>query len=311
LQSDRNNALNASCWYCGRGFSVPLVGLNGHQREAVSLIYNSHPSKQFTDERVHAAFLWFPVSGSEIKKYEAAKREQSTLKNMRPTRRSNTASQEMRRRKYEELKQRALEFHRAQIDRFKNLAQGPKSFPIDETIQQTEAQCVSWQYEHEFRERLGLDWNDRTPSELESSLEVCVSHLEKLKRREACEMVLWGALSPDVPPEIEFFEKEIKRVINEAVETHRLAEQQRLEADAQARHRQEEAKRAEAERVEAVERAQIQSTTQASAGRTRFASNLSEEAQMATLERFFRSINQGSYAVRPSYGTARYRPEDR
>src|SRR5438034_10391732 len=52
-------ALPTKCWFCGTKYVVSLFGLNDRQREAVALIYNSQPTEQFTDERVHAAPIWF------------------------------------------------------------------------------------------------------------------------------------------------------------------------------------------------------------------------------------------------------------
>jgi hypothetical protein len=45
-----DSMLPTKCWYCGTRYGVPLRGLNEYGREAAELIYNSHPTKEFTDE---------------------------------------------------------------------------------------------------------------------------------------------------------------------------------------------------------------------------------------------------------------------
>src|SRR5450759_4892657 len=53
-----DSVMRTRCWYCGTNYVVPLRDLNKQQREVLTLIYNSHPTKQFIDERVHAALIW-------------------------------------------------------------------------------------------------------------------------------------------------------------------------------------------------------------------------------------------------------------
>lgn len=52
---------------------MSLRGLNQYQREVTDLIYNSHPTKQFIDERIYAAHIWSSLYRSEIEAYEKEK----------------------------------------------------------------------------------------------------------------------------------------------------------------------------------------------------------------------------------------------
>ena len=66
-----DSTMPTTCWFCGTRYLVPLLGLNNYQREAYDLIYNSHPAKQFTDERVHTAEMLvrsLPSRSQEVRK---------------------------------------------------------------------------------------------------------------------------------------------------------------------------------------------------------------------------------------------------
>src|SRR5713101_4061927 len=120
--------LQAKCWYCGTKYGVPLRGLNEHQREATALLFNSHPSKQFTDERVHAASIWLALYRSEVEEYQQVKQKGTrhesgnhnrySLSYSYP-RGSLTLAEKKAKREREEVKQRAIEFSRSQTERFK------------------------------------------------------------------------------------------------------------------------------------------------------------------------------------------------
>jgi hypothetical protein len=58
LNRSRGDILYTECWHCGTQFQVSLAGLDEYDREVRTIIYNSDPSKKFTDERVHAAFIY-------------------------------------------------------------------------------------------------------------------------------------------------------------------------------------------------------------------------------------------------------------
>src|SRR2546421_12980271 len=78
--------LPTKCWYCGTQYVVPLRVLNKQQREAVELIYNSHPTKQLNDERVHTAGVWFRLDRSEVADYERSIQEEAERKRARQKR---------------------------------------------------------------------------------------------------------------------------------------------------------------------------------------------------------------------------------
>src|SRR6266566_212331 len=106
-------------------------------------------------------------------------------------------------------------------------------------MKQIEKEYVTWQYELEFIEKAGLGHSTSIiPAALDSILALCVSHLREARKLEACENVLWGGVLPDTLQQITFFEQEIEREIDAAVEVHR---------------HQEEVKRIQRERNEAEE----------------------------------------------------------
>jgi hypothetical protein len=155
-------------------------------------------------------------------------------------------AEQRRTREREELKRASLEFSRTENERVRRLAKGPDSFPIDQVIRQIEADGDVWLYSNEFTQRLGLDVNHQGRFELESNLRVSVSHLQKLKKRGACEVVLWG------------------ETLGKTLEEINSLEEQRYEAAERTRLRQEETKRAETEKREAEKRRQFRKETLAS-----------------------------------------------
>jgi hypothetical protein len=56
----------------------------------------------------------------------------------------------------------------------------------------------------------------QTEVRLRAALTVCNLHLQNLKKREACEIVLWNEPLPDTLAEISFFEREREDVIDQA-----------------------------------------------------------------------------------------------
>jgi len=246
---------------------VPLEGLNDPQREAVSLIYNSHPSRQFIDERVHAAHIWLRFSDSEVKKYEDSKvapadgdARQKNYTRYGIMRRPLTLTEEKAKREQEERKQRAFEFHQCQTKRFKRLANGPESFPLDETLKQIQFADPSSRYYYDQIDEVilnhGFDKDSEVTRRAGSALDTCNYHLNNLKQREACELVLWDAALPQTLEEISFFEQENQRVINEALhakqceEEEKRIESERMKAEEQERIRINQEKQADAERIE-------------------------------------------------------------
>jgi hypothetical protein len=218
------SVMKTKCWSCGTKYVVPLRDLNEHQRETLALIYNSHPSKQFVDERIHAALIWSRLYRSEITAYEQEKRAQTTRGNREHPRASynrnydsETWSDPNAKRERDRLEERALEFCQTQLERFKRLASGPESFPLDKTIEQIEHDYPTSGYDKQIDEllqSLGFEKYSQAASSLRSSLATCNLHLQNLKKREACEVVIWGEALPETVQEINFFAEQKQREIN-------------------------------------------------------------------------------------------------
>ncbi len=237
------------CWYCGTQYVVPVSGLNESQREAVELIYNSHPTKQFNDERVHTAGIWFSLYRSEVADYERSKQEEaerqraiqnSPAPSYNRARGSLSAKEEKAKREREELKRKALEFREAQTKRFKRLARGPESFPVDQALEQLEKTLPRWGFDKTTEELVrswGVEEYSPPASHLRSGIGTCNSHLLTLRKREACEVVLWGAALPETLEEIAFFEQKKKEVIEEALEVKLTYEEKRAQEKAEAERR--------------------------------------------------------------------------
>jgi hypothetical protein len=176
---------------------------------------------------------------------------------------SLSLAEEKRNREREEVKRTALEFHQTEIERVKRLANGPDSFPIDQVIEQIEADCDVWRYSNKFTQRLGLDVNHHGRFELESNLELSVTYLQNVKKRAACEIVLWGETLGKTLAEIKSLEEQIHAAVDDAVKAHERqeeaerVEEERYEAAERTRLRQEEIKRAETEEREAERRRQF------------------------------------------------------
>lgn len=216
----RADVLPTKCWYCGTTFVVPLRGMNVHQREVTALIYNSHPTRQFTDERVHAARIWFSLYGSEVKKYEQSKQEQTAQVKQEHSTYNRTGSvtwsDAKAKRQHEGIEERALEFHDAQTERFKRLAGAPNSFALDQSLERIEQEYPTSSYDKGIDDTilgLGFEKYSQAASRLRSALAICNLHLQNLKKREACEIVLWNEPLPETLAEISFFEKEKERMV--------------------------------------------------------------------------------------------------
>src|SRR5215217_3400600 len=81
-QSQRkpNPLVEFKCWDCGTPFSLSMDDESDYKQYAVTLIYNSHPSKFFNDERLYAAYIWIGLSNSEVKKYGRETKKSSEKK---------------------------------------------------------------------------------------------------------------------------------------------------------------------------------------------------------------------------------------
>lgn len=186
------DVMPTKCWHCGTQYVVPLGGLNEHQREVLALIYNSHPTRQFTDERVHAALIWFGLYRSEVKQYEREMRDQgltesrSSHRVFRPAHAPNSLRNKKFWREREDLEQRALDFSQEQLKRFKALAAGPESFPIDKTFEEIEKALPTSAYDHgidELLQDVSFEKYSQSSSHLRSALATCNRHLQPQEAR--------------------------------------------------------------------------------------------------------------------------------
>ncbi len=204
------DVLQTKCWSCGTKFGVPLRGLNQYQREVADLIHNSHPTKQFIDERIYAANIWCLLYRAEVKEYEKEKRNETNKD--APTLWRDDATK----REHERLQQQAFEFWSAQHERFRRLANGPGSFPLDKQFEEIDSEYPTSHYDaktDQLIESLGLEKYSQDASCLRSAIAVCNLHLQTLKKREACEIVLWEQCLNETVQEIRFFEHEKQRMI--------------------------------------------------------------------------------------------------
>lgn len=196
------------CWHCGTTYVIPLRGQNQQQREVLELIYNSHPTKQFLDERIHAAHIWSRLDRSEVAEYEKTKQRQSACATQEHT---AVWRDQKAKREYEGREQQALDFYQAQLERFKRLANGPVSFPLDKRIEQLEQEYPTSSYDKAIDDIImgvGFEKYSQQASGLRSALATCNLHLQNLKKREACEVVIWGEALSETLKEISFFEQQ-------------------------------------------------------------------------------------------------------
>jgi hypothetical protein len=235
------------CWHCGTQYIIPLLRSDEHYRQAADLHYNSHPIKHFTDERVHAADLWLELSSSQKDEYEKERQEEDVRaaqpranRPVIPTVRGPLTLKEKKEKEAkEELKRRAVEFYRTKQEYFKRRARGPESFPLDEIIKALDAEQVhaySKVLEQEA-EALGFEKYGQAARHYGSQTATIKNFTLTLKKREACEIVIWGKALPDTVGEIAFFQVLLPKVIDEAREKDR-EEKEKKAREAAERERQ-------------------------------------------------------------------------
>jgi hypothetical protein len=223
--------LATKCCYCGTQYVIPLSRGDEHYRQAADLHYNSHPIKHFNDERVHAAGLWLALSSSQKAEYEKKRQEEeeraaqsrTTRPAIPPGRGPLTLKEKQEKEANDELKQRAQEFIRNRQDYFKRRARGPESFPLDETIKALDADRVhaySSVVEQEAK-ALGLEKYGQAISYYRSQTATIKNSILTLRKREACEVVIWGKALTDTVEEIAFFQALLPKIIDEAMEKDR------------------------------------------------------------------------------------------
>lgn len=243
------SALSTKCWHCGTQFIIPLRRSDEHYRQAADLHNNSHPIKHFTDERVHAADLWLELSASQKDKYEQEQQEKTeravkprvTRPALPPARSPLTLKERKEKEAREELKQRAIEFIHDRQEYFKRRARAPESFPLDETIKALDADRVHAYGEaiQKEAEALGFEKYGEAVSYYRSQTATIKNSILTLRKREACEVVIWGEALPDTVAEIAFFEALLPKIVDEAVEKDRI-EKEKKAREAAERERQHE-----------------------------------------------------------------------
>lgn len=243
------SVLATKCWHCGAQYIVPLPRSDEHYRQAADLHYNSHPIKHFNDERVHAADLWLDLSPSQKAEYEKERQEEANrlvqARATRPTfstvRGPLTLKEKKEKEAREELKQRAQEFIRAKQEYFKCRARAPESFPLDETIKALDADRVhaySRSLEQEA-EALGFEKYGQGVNHYRSQTATIKNAILTLRKREACEVVIWGKVLSDTAQEIAFFETLLPKVAEESAGKDR-EEKEKKAREAAERQRQHE-----------------------------------------------------------------------
>jgi hypothetical protein len=84
-----------------------------------------------------------------------------------------------------ELEQRAFEFHHAQTERFKKLAGGPDTLPLDQALEKIETEYPTSGYDKtidDFVESLGLEKYSTATSRLSRAVEFDHAQTEHFKK---------------------------------------------------------------------------------------------------------------------------------
>lgn len=233
LKNPPADVLVMKCFYCGTRCSVP-VGLDKYDRMIVEIIVNSHPSEQFTDERVHAAFIYCRL---ELKDRNDSPRKAQPVRSIM----SLNPADQRKIQEREQLQIRASAFRAKQVSRIEKIAKGPTSFPIDETFLQLESKHHVASYGWRFIRVFDLDMNDYNRILLEKRLEVVAHNLCVLKKRIACEKIILRKPLSKTVRESESLELEIEREFENAVNSYReeesRQERERLERERLERER--------------------------------------------------------------------------
>jgi hypothetical protein len=107
------------------------------------------------------------------------------------------------------------------MERFKKLANGPDSLPLDQELERIISEYPASGYDKtidEVIQSLGLEKHCTAATRLRSALAVCNLHLRVCKTREACEMAIWGRPLPETTKEIDFFLQERQNAMRESFE---------------------------------------------------------------------------------------------
>jgi hypothetical protein len=237
--------LSTKCWYCGTPYILRLSSTDKHYREAADLVHNSHPVKRLTDERIHAAELWLPLSKSKKEKYledqrEKAEYDASSRPSPRPAYKPTiklNAQERKAKAERDDLQARARVFILAKQEEFKRRAGRTEPFPIDQTLEALEAGRVHSYHKaiEAEAEALGLEKSRQPYYSYTAHLVAIKNSIVDLKKREACEVVIWGESLANTLEEIAFFETQLPVAATEALEEQREA---RAKAECEAVERQ-------------------------------------------------------------------------
>jgi hypothetical protein len=255
---ERSGYIPLKCWSCGTPYVLSVKGLTPRQVEVVKLTRMTHPVKALADEKCHAAEIWLTLSTSRVKRYrrlKQIKREDALgrQRGLSPAQRSyqeTTAEQRKAEREREALKSQALEFVRKQNDKWKMQAKAPESFPIDNTLEEIEERYHLANYGEPIKEHvraagLPVDTYSKTVDAFKVAMVSFYQFLSDLRKREACEVLLWGKAEPNTLEEIAFFEARLKHLPKI---THRALQKEEEEK----RRRDEERAEAERRRIEEI-----------------------------------------------------------
>jgi hypothetical protein len=245
-QAQPAGALATKCWYCGTPYIIRLELADEHYREAADLVHNSHPVKRLTVERIHAAELWLSSARSEKEKYLKRREEEAERKanpaprqqTYQPTIRPN-AQERKAQAERDDLKTRAQVFVQAKHEEIKRRAGRTEPFPIDEALQALESVRVH-SYDKTIEaeaEALGLEKSRQPYYHYTAHLVTIRNAILDLRKREACEVVIWGKSLPSTLEEIVFFEAQLPVAATEALEEQREA-REKAAREANERQRQ-------------------------------------------------------------------------
>ncbi len=197
--------IEAKCWFCGNPYNIPTPGCCERLKEAIGLLSTSHPTRQFTDERVHTAKLWIDL----YRCLPGSPYYQGKAEVPRPPKVSK---------KQQARKEAAEAYHEGQMEHFRRMANGPASFPIDATLENIENAC------HVVT--LPSDIPPACQSEVRAVIKEIARYMGIVRSSAACELVLWGEVMPETQAEISFFEQEqaqrIAAIVKLAVEQERV-----------------------------------------------------------------------------------------
>jgi hypothetical protein len=252
-QASPMSVLLSKCWYCGNPYTLKLGRASARHKEAADLAYNSHPVKVLSDERLHTAAIYLRLSTSYRKRYlalkELARRRDEAgvaVRNRAAAYQANIARQASLRldakgrkakQEQDDLKARADAFVLKKQEEFKRRAgRNGEPFEIDKTLAMIGAHTYH-SFDTAIKDRakeIGLEESRQPFYNFTQRLAEIRNTTIELRKREACELVIWGNVSPETLSEIAFFEAEETALADEALEAMR-AEKEKAAKEAEER----------------------------------------------------------------------------